>query len=45
MYADKWQNNWADYGGSDVYVVNLGGQYHDDVRLPLDLVCLKDGGS
>jgi mannan endo-1,4-beta-mannosidase len=24
-------NNWADYGGSDVYVVNLGGQYHDDV--------------
>lgn len=26
-------NNWADYGGMDVYTVNLGGQYHDDVRL------------
>lgn len=26
-------NNWADYGGSDVYVVNLGGQYHDDVSV------------
>ena len=25
-------NNWADYGGMDVYTVNLGGQYHDDVR-------------
>lgn len=24
-------NNWADYGGMDVYTVNLGGQYHDDV--------------
>ncbi|CCA73942.1 related to beta-mannanase [Serendipita indica DSM 11827] len=23
-------NNWADYGGSDVYVVNMGGKYHDD---------------
>ncbi|KAJ2902221.1 GH5 mannanase [Zalerion maritima] len=23
-------NNWADYGGSDVYTVNLGGRYHDD---------------
>nr|ADW82104.1 endo-beta-1,4-mannanase [Chaetomium sp. CQ31] len=23
-------NNWADYGGMDVYTVNLGGQYHDD---------------
>ncbi|KAG8820188.1 hypothetical protein FRC19_009081 [Serendipita sp. 401] len=23
-------NNWADYGGSDVYVANLGGKYHDD---------------
>ncbi|QRW26055.1 Cellulase (glycosyl hydrolase family 5 protein) [Rhizoctonia solani] len=22
-------NNWADYGGMDVYNVNLGGQYHD----------------
>jgi mannan endo-1,4-beta-mannosidase len=29
-------NNWADYGGMDVYTVNLGGKYHDDVRsLPL----------
>ncbi|KAL4778693.1 glycoside hydrolase superfamily [Aspergillus varians] len=28
-------NNWADYGGMDVYSVNLGGQYHDDFyRLP-----------
>jgi mannan endo-1,4-beta-mannosidase len=27
-------NNWADYGGMDVYTVNLGGQYHDDVCLP-----------
>jgi hypothetical protein len=24
-------NNWADYGGMDVYTLNLGGQYHDDV--------------
>ncbi|KAK3386783.1 endo-1,4-beta-mannosidase-like protein [Podospora didyma] len=23
-------NNWADYGGMDVYSVNLGGKYHDD---------------
>lgn len=23
-------NNWADYGGMDVYTLNLGGQYHDD---------------
>ncbi|KAI0475270.1 glycoside hydrolase [Xylariaceae sp. FL0804] len=23
-------NNWADYGGMDVYTVNLGGRYHDD---------------
>ncbi|KAG8769160.1 hypothetical protein FRC12_005138 [Ceratobasidium sp. 428] len=22
-------NNWADYGGMDVYSVNLGGRYHD----------------
>ncbi|KAH7245153.1 glycoside hydrolase superfamily [Fusarium tricinctum] len=28
-------NNWADYGGMDVYTVNLGGRYHDDFyRLP-----------
>jgi len=26
-------NNWADYGGMDVYTVNLGGKYHDDVCL------------
>jgi len=23
-------NNWADYGGMDVYTVNLGGTYHDE---------------
>ncbi|ETI32038.1 hypothetical protein F441_20929 [Phytophthora nicotianae CJ01A1] len=23
-------NNWADYGGIDVYVQQLGGKYHDD---------------
>lgn len=23
-------NNWADYGGMDVYTVNNGGRYHDD---------------
>ncbi|KAA8914647.1 putative mannan endo-1,4-beta-mannosidase C [Sphaerosporella brunnea] len=23
-------NNWADYGGMDVYTVNLGGKFHDD---------------
>ncbi|KEZ42499.1 putative mannan endo-1,4-beta-mannosidase C [Scedosporium apiospermum] len=29
-------NNWADYGGMDMYTVNLGGQYHDDFyRLPV----------
>ena len=28
-------NNWADYGGMDMYTVNLGGRYHDDVRYPL----------
>ena len=28
-------NNWADYGGMDVYTVNLGGTYHDDVHSPL----------
>ncbi|KAI1210087.1 glycoside hydrolase family 5 protein [Annulohypoxylon truncatum] len=28
-------NNWADYGGMDVFTINLGGQYHDDFyRLP-----------
>ncbi|KAI5863845.1 glycoside hydrolase family 5 protein [Durotheca rogersii] len=28
-------NNWADYGGMDVYTVNLGGRYHDDFyRVP-----------
>ena len=27
-------NNWADYGGMDVYTVNLGGKYHDDVSPP-----------
>lgn len=28
-------NNWADYGGMDVYTANLGYQYHDDVSCPL----------
>jgi mannan endo-1,4-beta-mannosidase len=28
-------NNWADYGGMDVYTINLGYKYHDDVSLPL----------
>ncbi|KZS88181.1 glycoside hydrolase [Sistotremastrum niveocremeum HHB9708] len=23
-------NNWADYGGMDVYTINLGGTYHDE---------------
>jgi mannan endo-1,4-beta-mannosidase len=23
-------NNWADYGGMDMYTVNMGGKYHDD---------------
>ncbi|KAF2688551.1 glycoside hydrolase family 5 protein [Lentithecium fluviatile CBS 122367] len=28
-------NNWADYGGMDMYTVQLGGKYHDDFyRLP-----------
>ncbi|KAI1459636.1 glycoside hydrolase family 5 protein [Annulohypoxylon moriforme] len=28
-------NNWADYGGMDVFTINLGGQFHDDFyRLP-----------
>lgn len=31
-------NNWADYGGMDVYTVNLGGKYHDDVSLWTDPV-------
>jgi mannan endo-1,4-beta-mannosidase len=26
-------NNWADYGGMDVYTIQLGGKYHDDVSL------------
>jgi mannan endo-1,4-beta-mannosidase len=29
-------NNWADYGGMDVYTVNLGGKYHDDVGLRIN---------
>lgn len=28
----------ADYGGMDVYTVNLGGKYHDDVSRPPFLV-------
>lgn len=24
-------NNWVDYGGMDVYMVNFGYQYYDDV--------------
>lgn len=30
-------NNWADYGGMDVYTVNRGGRYHDDVSAALGL--------
>lgn len=38
-------NNWADYGGMDVYTVNLGGKYHDDVRpLPSSYVPSKTDG-
>lgn len=33
-------NNWADYGGMDVYTVNLGGQYHDDASRSLMLICV-----
>ncbi|KAL6704307.1 hypothetical protein ACN47E_008371 [Coniothyrium glycines] len=36
-------NNWADYGGMDVYTVNLGGKYHDDFyRLPAIKSAFKD---
>lgn len=31
-------NNWADYGGMDVYTVNLGGQYHDDVSVMHNII-------
>ena len=31
-------NNWADYGGMDMYTVNLGGTYHDDVSSVLVLI-------
>lgn len=31
-------NNWADYGGMDVYTVNLGGKYHDDVSRHTQLI-------
>jgi mannan endo-1,4-beta-mannosidase len=31
-------NNWADYGGMDVYTANLGFQYHDDVSPLLLLI-------
>jgi mannan endo-1,4-beta-mannosidase len=33
-------NNWADYGGMDVYTVNLGGKYHDDVCVACALTLL-----
>ena len=40
-------NNWADYGGMDVYTVNLGGRYHDDVSCtdgsPFVPLCPLDG--
>ncbi|SPO02591.1 probable Probable mannan endo-1,4-beta-mannosidase C [Cephalotrichum gorgonifer] len=36
-------NNWADYGGMDMYTVNLGGQYHDDFyRLPVIKAAFKN---
>lgn len=34
-------NNWADYGGMDVYTVNFGGTYHDDVCISLFLSLLS----
>ncbi|KAJ5041503.1 uncharacterized protein L3040_005088 [Drepanopeziza brunnea f. sp. 'multigermtubi'] len=35
-------NNWADYGGMDVYTVNLGGTYHDDFyRAPEIIAAFK----
>jgi mannan endo-1,4-beta-mannosidase len=30
-------NNWADYGGMDMYTINLGEKYHDDVCIPRSL--------
>ncbi|CRK37536.1 hypothetical protein BN1708_007403 [Verticillium longisporum] len=36
-------NNWADYGGMDVYTVNRGGRYHDDFyRLPAIKTAFKN---
>ena len=35
-------NNWADYGGMDVYTVNYGGQYHDDVSTSIVFSILTD---
>lgn len=32
-------NNWADYGGMDVYTVQLGGKYHDDVSSISTCIC------
>jgi mannan endo-1,4-beta-mannosidase len=37
-------NNWADYGGMDVYTVNLGGKYHDDVTASYSLIVRIQGG-
>ena len=34
-------NNWADYGGMDVYTVNLGGKYHDDVSFHQSLTTIQ----
>lgn len=31
-------NNWADFGGMDVYTINLGGKYHDDFYHVPDIV-------
>lgn len=35
-------NNWADYGGMDVYTVNLGGKYHDDVSKTITHLSLEN---
>lgn len=36
-------NNWADYGGMDVYTINLGGKYHDDFyHVPKIVNAFKD---
>lgn len=33
-------NNWADYGGMDVYTVNLGGIYHVSLAIEDRHICI-----